>query len=331
MSFLNHFIIAMFIIFTTWIIPHVISTRVLEPCSSNKHEKWMAQFGKSYKDDAEKEKRYQIFKNNVEFIELFNAAGDKPFNLGINHFADLSNEEFKASLNGKKKLHNIGIGNVKETSFRYHNVTSLPAAMDWRKRGSCWAFSSVAATESIHQIRGGELVSLSEQELIDCVKGNSSGCSGGYMEDAFEFIEKKGGIASEAQYPYKEADRSCKVKKEAKHVAAVIKRYEKVPSNSEKALVKAVANQPVSVYVDGGGSGFQFYSGGIFTGKCGTDTDHAVTVVGYGVSHDGMKYWIVKNSWGNDWGEKGYMRLKRDIGSKKGLCGIATNPSYPVA
>jgi C1A family cysteine protease len=108
-------------------------SRVLEPLSSNKHEKWMAQFGKSYKDDAEKEKRFQIFNNNVEFIELFNAAGDKPFNLSINHFADLTNEEFKASLNGKKKLHNNG---TEMRSFMYHNVTSVPATMDWRKRGA---------------------------------------------------------------------------------------------------------------------------------------------------------------------------------------------------
>jgi len=96
----------------------------------------MTQFGKSYKDAAEKEKRFQIFKNNVEFIELFNAVGDKPFNLSINHFADLTNEEFKASLNGKKKLYNE-FGTLNETtSFKYHNVTSVPASMDWRKRGA---------------------------------------------------------------------------------------------------------------------------------------------------------------------------------------------------
>lgn len=195
------------------------------------------------------------------------------------------------------------------------------------KTESCWAFSTVAATEGIHKITKGELVSLSEQELIDCVKGKSEGCNGGYMEDAYKFIVKKGGIASEAYYPYKEADKTCKIKKQV----AKIKRYEKVPRNNEKELLKAVANQPVSVYVDAGGSGFQFYSGGIFTGKCGTDTDHAVTVIGYGKSHDGIKYWLVKNSWGTEWGEKGYMRIKRDIRSKKGLCGIAINPSYPVA
>ncbi|AES89820.1 putative actinidain [Medicago truncatula] len=338
----NNFIIPMFLIFTTWMLPYVMSSRVLEPYLSNKHEKWMTQFGKSYKDAAEKEKRFQIFKNNVEFIELFNAVGNKPFNLSINHFADLTNEEFKASLNGNKKLHDKFDILNETTSFRYHNVTSVPASMDWRKRGavtpiknqgscgSCWAFSTVASIEGIHQITTGELVSLSEQELIDCVRGNSSGCSGGYLEDAFKFIAKKGGMASETNYPYKETDEKCKFKKESKHVAE-IKGYEKVPSNSENDLLKAVANQPVSVYVDAGDYVFQFYSGGIFTGKCGTDTDHVVTIVGYGVSLDYTEYWLVKNSWGTGWGEKGYMKLKRNVDSKKGLCGIATNPSYPVA
>ncbi|KAJ1382843.1 Peptidase C1A, papain C-terminal [Sesbania bispinosa] len=234
----------------------------------------MSQYGKVYKDAYEKEKRFQIFKKNVEFIESFNAARDQPFNLSINQFADLESEEFKASLNGQKKPR--GLETATETSF-------------------------------------------------------SEGCNGGYMEDAFEFIVKKGGIASEAFYPYKDINRTCRVKKEIQH-AARIKGFEKVPANSEMALLKAVANQPVSVYIDAGagGSAFQFYSSGIFTGKCGTDLNHSVTIVGYGETHDGTKYWLVKNSWGTDWGEEGYIRMKRDTHAKEGLCGIAMGPTYPV-
>jgi len=195
--------------------------------------------------------------------------------------------------------------------------------------GSCWAFSAVATIEGLHHITKGELVSLSEQELVDCVRGGSDGCNGGYVEDAFEFLAKKGGIASETNYPYKGVNKNCKVKKESDGVAK-IKGYEAVPANSEKALLKAVAHQPVSVSIEGGGSAFQFYSGGIFTGECGTEIDHSVTVVGYGKGGDGTKYWLVKNSWGTEWGEKGYIRMKRDIDAKEGLCGIATGPSSPV-
>ncbi|XP_061364483.1 zingipain-2-like [Gastrolobium bilobum] len=337
----NHYVLALFLIFTVWT-SHVMSLRLLDAYTSETHENWMSLYGKSYKDAAQKQKRYQIFKHNLEFIESFNAAGDKPFNLSINQFADITNEEFKASLNGQKKAHVLGTA-TKTTSFKYANVTSIPTTVDWRERGavtpikdqgscgSCWAFSTVASTEGIHQITTGELVSLSEQELVDCVKGNSDGCNGGYVEDAFEFIVKKGGIASEAYYPYKGVDRTCKVKKETTNHGVRIKGYETVPANSEEALLKAVANQPVSVYIAAGGSAFQFYSSGVFTGKCRTDVDHVVTVVGYGESHDGTKYWLVKNSWGTKWGEEGYIRMKRDIHAKEGLCGIATNPSYPTA
>ncbi|QCD87455.1 cathepsin L [Vigna unguiculata] len=336
----NNSILVLLLVFTLWTC-HAVSRRLPEAFLSERHEKWMAQYGKVYKDAAEKDKRFQIFNNNLQFIESFNAAADKPFNLSINQFADLHNEEFKALLiNGQKKERSVLTAT--ETSFMYDCVTKIPATVDWRKRGavtpikdqgicrSCWAFSTVASIEGLHHITKGELVSLSEQELVDCVRGDSEGCNGGYVEDAFEFLAKKGGIASETNYPYKGVNKSCKVKKERDGVAIKIKGYEKVPANSEKALLKAVAHQPVSAYVEAGGSAFQFYSSGIFTGKCGTDMDHSVTVVGYGKGGDGTKYWLVKNSWGTEWGEKGYIRMKRDIRAKEGLCGIATSASYPT-
>ncbi|KAG8385455.1 hypothetical protein BUALT_Bualt03G0047100 [Buddleja alternifolia] len=305
---------------------------------AERHEQWMGQYGKTYKNEAEKAMRFKIFKENVEFIESFNSAGTKPYKLGINEFADLKNDEFRAFRNGYKTP-----SNPASTTFMYENVTTIPPSIDWRKKGAvtkikdqgqcgcCWAFSAVAAMEGVNKLKTGKLISLSEQELVDCDStGEDEGCNGGLMDDAFKFIIKNNGLAAESDYPYKGTDDTCNKEKEALS-AAKINGYEDVPSDDESALLKAVANQPVSVAIDAGGMGFQLYSGGVFTGDCGTDLNHGVTAVGYGTSEDGTKYWLVKNSWGVSWGEEGYIRMKRDVDAKGGLCGIAMQPSYPTA
>ncbi|CAN0914025.1 Senescence-specific cysteine protease SAG39 [Linum grandiflorum] len=303
-----------------------------------KHEQWMTRYGRVYNSPSEKETRYQIFKHNVAFIDSSNAVGNKSYKLGVNQFADLTNDEFKASRNGFKGH----MCSPQHGPFRYENVSAVPTTMDWRKKGavtpikdqgqcgSCWAFSTVGSVEGIHQISTGKLVSLSEQELVDCdTKGEDQGCSGGLMDDAFKFIIQNKGLTTETNYPYDAADGTCNANKESRS-AAKITGYEDVPANDEAALMKAVASQPISVAIDAGDSSFQFYSNGIFTGECGTELDHGVTAVGYGES-GGMKYWLVKNSWGAQWGEAGYIRMQKDVTAKEGLCGIAMQASYPTA
>ncbi|KAF2295049.1 hypothetical protein GH714_031246 [Hevea brasiliensis] len=272
--------------------------------------------------------------SNVQFIDYFNSR-NLSYKLTDNQFADMGNDEFKSiylgyTTDGRKK-----------PNLKYLNYTDLPTAVDWRKKGavtpikdqgkcgSCWAFSAVAAIEGINKIKTGKLVSLSEQELVDCdVDKDNQGCSGGYMEKAFAFVNKIGGLTTENNYPYNGKDNPCE-KEKIKDYAVTISGYKTVPANSEKSLQAAVGNQPVSVAIDAAGYEFQLYSGGIFSGFCGVILNHGVTAVGYGEIGD-EKYWLVKNSWGKDWGEDGYIRMKRDSGNEKGICGIAMEASYPI-
>ncbi|KAJ1393027.1 Peptidase C1A, papain C-terminal [Sesbania bispinosa] len=156
------------------------------------------------------------------------------------------------------------------------------------------------------------------------------GCGGSLPEKAFDYIAQSQGLASEAEYPYKGTDGTCNDVM-MMNPAAKISGYEDVPSQSEEDLLKAVANQPVSVGIDASGRAFQFYNGGLFSGECGTQLNHAVTLIGYGETEEtNVKYWLVRNSWGKDWGEGGYMKMQRDVGSPQGLCGVNLHPSYPT-
>ncbi|KAL3351479.1 hypothetical protein AABB24_019863, partial [Solanum stoloniferum] len=301
----------------------------------NLFETWMEKHNKIYKSIEEKLHRFEIFRDNLKHIDERNNNVSNYW-LGLNEFADLSHDEFKKMYLGLK------VQNEKRSNdeFIYSDFVDLPKSVDWRKKGavtdvknqgscgSCWAFSTVAAVEGINQIKTGNLTSLSEQELIDCDTKYNSGCNGGLMDYAFQFIVSQGGLHKEDDYPYLMEEGTCDEKRDESEVVT-IDGYHDVPANDEQSLLKALANQPLSVAIEASSRDFQFYKGGVFDGHCGTALDHGVAAVGYG-STKGLDYIIVKNSWGTKWGEKGFIRMKRNIGKAEGLCGIYKMASFPT-
>jgi C1A family cysteine protease len=293
-------------------------------------------FEKRYNSMEEMETRFAIFRKNIINIIAHNSDANQNFTMGVNQFTDLTPDEFRMMYVSGLKAE-VGSYGCKTFSS---GASGAPSTIDWRTKGavtsvkdqgqcgSCWSFSSTGAVEGAWAISKGQLTDFSEQELVDCATGisyGSHGCNGGQMEGAFKFVIENGQCTL-SSYPYTAKDGTCQKCSAVAHISSC----SDVKPNDQLSLKAAVAQQPVAVAIEADTRYFQSYSGGILdSASCGTSLDHGVLAVGYG-EENGQKYWLVKNSWGTTWGDKGYVKIARsDSTNDAGICGIAMDPSFP--
>jgi len=301
---------------------------------------WMEKHSIKFKNGAEFIHRLRVFADNYDMIEKHNSE-KHTWTMGLNKFAHLTHSEF---------LDHVRIGgtHIPAANLRrgapgapmHKKSGDNPASVDWEAAGavtpvknqgncgSCWSFSTTGSIEGAYQIKYGTLESFSEQNLVSC-DNTDAGCNGGWMDDAFEWMKGNGGICTEADYPYTSGDTgqsgSC-AQNCTPNPNSAPQSYVDVTPNSVADMESAVALTPVSIAIQANQPAFQFYTGGVMTGKCGQRLDHGVLNVGYG-TQDGTDYWQVKNSWGPDWGLNGYILIEKSDADK---CGVLDAGSYPV-
>lgn len=309
-------------------------------------EGFVARFDKAYADE-EFDMRRDIYEDNLRRIAEINSQ-NLSYKLAVNEFADMSRDEFRVShfgVNHPRKREFLGTDR-KPASYRGRHQYSgapVPESVDWTQLGavtavkdqqmcgSCYSFSATGALEGRLEIATGKLVSLSEQQIVDCSDDNGNeGCNGGLMDFVFQYVSDHG-LCSEEDYPYV-ADKqdtcmatNCNPAVPEHEVTGYIDVH---PQDTE-ALMEALAQGPVSVAIEADETVFQFYKSGVLTGSCGSNLDHGVLAVGYGKDANGQEFWKVKNSWGEGWGDHGYIYLTKNV-EGPGECGIMLQASYPV-
>ncbi len=307
---------------------------------------WIKDYNHFFEKTTDFNSKFNTWYDNDKFIENINNQ-NLPYKLGHNKFSIYTFDEFLfySGLNNSYKYNS-------NTFYNYTKKYEIPLSHDWvslgavtdvkdqGKCGSCWAFSTTGSLEGAYFLKYNQLISFSEQELVDCENskhgGNDLGCNGGEMDNAFSWIKSNKGLCSEMDYPYvsgttHKANDQCNVCSVVN--GSQILNWTDVPSKSDDALMYAIYQQPVSVAIDAANLFFQFYKSGVFTGMCGTNLDHGVLAVGYGTDNStNTDYYLVKNSWGKTWGDNGYIKIAR--GDKynhgSGQCGILLSASYPV-
>jgi len=301
------------------------------------HDKSYSEFEDKFRLKVYLENRHKIARHNTR-----NQFGDVSYTLAMNKYGDLLHHEFVAIMNGYKGKNGNKTSTVRQEGAFFVTPANaiLAENVDWRTKGavsevkdqgqcgSCWAFSSTGALEGQHFRKTGKMVSLSEQNLVDCSgKYGNEGCNGGLMDAAFQYVKDNKGIDTESSYPYEAEDDTCRFS--PSNVGATDKGFVDIPAGDEEALKAAIATVgPVSIAIDASQESFQFYSKGIYVEpRCSSEElDHGVLAVGYGTDKKG-DFWIVKNSWGTSWGDGGYIKMARN---RRNQCGVASSASYPL-